>query len=356
MATPVTKRLMREAQQMAKNPVREFVAYPLENNLLEWHFTMRGPENSPYAEGLYHGRVMVPNNYPFAPPDVVLITPNGRFELERKICLSISSYHPENWQSTWGIATVLTALRDFMLTPGNNGIGAVEYPAEVRQKLAAQSRTFLCPDCGQRVADHVEVMDAARPGTGADTAVPPTPTTATTPAEPPRGPGPEGAADKPEPQSEAAASPAVQAEVSQAASPSADSVGAKEPCHPSEDKGARVPARGEAAVEATETEDRPLADGGAGAVQEAAPDAPQEPRVAILRRGGGVEVQLSAAFVDSLLHVVALLFAFMLLKKLLLDAPRPETSAGALVRMLWSTLRAWTTVDSRAGPLSEEDL
>ena len=28
--------------------------------------------------------------------------PNGRFELNQKICLSASAYHPEMWQASWG--------------------------------------------------------------------------------------------------------------------------------------------------------------------------------------------------------------------------------------------------------------
>ena len=36
--------------------------------------------------------------------------PNGRFELNKKICLSISSYHPENWKPTWGSMVQGTAL------------------------------------------------------------------------------------------------------------------------------------------------------------------------------------------------------------------------------------------------------
>lgn len=27
--------------------------------------------------------------------------PNGRFETNTKICLSISNYHPEHWQPSW---------------------------------------------------------------------------------------------------------------------------------------------------------------------------------------------------------------------------------------------------------------
>ena len=31
----------------------------------------------------------------------LFLQPNGRFELNKKICLSISAYHPEYWRPSW---------------------------------------------------------------------------------------------------------------------------------------------------------------------------------------------------------------------------------------------------------------
>ena len=38
---------MREAAEMS-NPTSEYFAAPLEDNLFEWHFTVRGPEDSDF--------------------------------------------------------------------------------------------------------------------------------------------------------------------------------------------------------------------------------------------------------------------------------------------------------------------
>lgn len=146
---------------MVEHPVREFVAYPLEDNMLEFHFSLLGPMDSPYQKGVYHGRVILPHTYPFAPPDVELITPSGRFETNVKLCVSITSYHPENWHATYGVATLLHALRTFMVTPGNNAIGAVDYSDEAKKKMADTSLQFVCPQCHQRVQDHWTQMQLA---------------------------------------------------------------------------------------------------------------------------------------------------------------------------------------------------
>lgn len=50
----------------------------------------------------YVGQILFPTNFPFKPPDIIFITPNGRFQLNKKICLSFTGYHPESW-SNWSI-------------------------------------------------------------------------------------------------------------------------------------------------------------------------------------------------------------------------------------------------------------
>jgi ubiquitin-conjugating enzyme E2 J1 len=32
---------------------------------------------------------------------ICIVQPSGRFEIQKKICLSISNYHPEHWQPSW---------------------------------------------------------------------------------------------------------------------------------------------------------------------------------------------------------------------------------------------------------------
>ncbi len=75
--------------------------------------------------GIYHGRITLPPEYPFKPPSFIMLTPSGRFETNTKICLSISSHHPEHWQPSWSVRTALTALISFLPTPGNGALGSL---------------------------------------------------------------------------------------------------------------------------------------------------------------------------------------------------------------------------------------
>jgi len=144
---PGVKRLMREAAELAE-PTEHYHAEPLDDNLFEWHFTVRGQEGTSFEGGIYHGRIMFPPEYPLKPPSVILLTPNGRFEINRKICLSISDHHPETWQPSWSIRTVLLAIVGFMPTPGKGAIGALDWTDGERKKLAAASVKWSCKVCG----------------------------------------------------------------------------------------------------------------------------------------------------------------------------------------------------------------
>ena len=93
---------MKEAKELEHELSSDFNARPLEDDLFEWHFTLRGPPNTEYEKGLYHGRIILPPEYPFKPPHIIILTPNGRFETGKKICLSITGHHPEYWQPAWG--------------------------------------------------------------------------------------------------------------------------------------------------------------------------------------------------------------------------------------------------------------
>ncbi|CAP72805.1 uncharacterized protein PODANS_2_2340, partial [Podospora anserina S mat+] len=135
---------VKEAQELTNHPSPFFLASPLETDLFEWHFTLLGPPSSPYENGLYHGRINLPPSYPLRPPSFRFLTPSGRFEVNREICLSISGHHEETWQPAWGIRTALVALRSFMETDVKGQLGGLEAGSEVRRRLAGESRGWVC--------------------------------------------------------------------------------------------------------------------------------------------------------------------------------------------------------------------
>ncbi|KAK3712008.1 hypothetical protein LTR37_009320 [Vermiconidia calcicola] len=147
---PTLKRILREASELASQPSPDYHAAPLETDLFEWHFTLRGPPApSPFEGGIYHGRIILPPAYPLKPPSFRFLTPTGRFEVNREICLSISGHHEETWQPAWGIRTALVAIRSFMDTDAKGQLGGMDASVEMRRRLAGQSKAWKCGACGK---------------------------------------------------------------------------------------------------------------------------------------------------------------------------------------------------------------
>lgn len=74
------KRLLKEAQELHE-PTEEYYTQPLEDNLFEWHFTVRGPPETDFEGGVYHGRIILPSEYPMKPPNIIFLTVSFRFIL-----------------------------------------------------------------------------------------------------------------------------------------------------------------------------------------------------------------------------------------------------------------------------------
>jgi len=145
---PAVKRILGEYKELQKDPSDQYKAFPMEDNLFEWHFTIRGPKGTDFEGGVYHGKILLPSEYPYKPPDFVFLTPNGRFSCGEKICLTVSAYHPEHWQPSWSMRTALLAIIGFMPTKGEGAIGALDYTPEERKLLAKRSWQFTCNRCG----------------------------------------------------------------------------------------------------------------------------------------------------------------------------------------------------------------
>ena len=153
--SPTIKRILKEAAELSAHPDPTLHAAPLESNLFEWHFTIAGPPSTPYSDGIYHGRIVLPPTYPLRPPSFRFLTPSGRFEVNREICLSISGHHEETWQPAWGIRTALWALRAFMEGDAKGQVGGMEMPQKERERLAGESRSWRCQGCGGRSNEEI---------------------------------------------------------------------------------------------------------------------------------------------------------------------------------------------------------
>uniref|UniRef100_A0A0A9YY42 Ubiquitin-conjugating enzyme E2 J2 n=4 Tax=Lygus hesperus TaxID=30085 RepID=A0A0A9YY42_LYGHE len=140
-----TSRLKQDYLRLKKDPIPYIVAEPLPSNILEWHYVMFGPDRSPYQGGIYHGKLVFPREFPFKPPSIYMITPNGRFKTNTRLCLSISDFHPDMWNPAWSVSTILTGLLSFMLETSPT-LGSVETSEEEKRQLAYRSLSHNLSD------------------------------------------------------------------------------------------------------------------------------------------------------------------------------------------------------------------
>jgi hypothetical protein len=85
--------------------------------------------------------LVFPKEYPHQPPSILMITPSGRFEVNTRLCLSMSDFHPETWNPSWGVETILVGLLSFMLDKTEPATtGGLHTSNARRRALAQQSR------------------------------------------------------------------------------------------------------------------------------------------------------------------------------------------------------------------------
>lgn len=133
------KRLVGDLRLLKNDPLEFLDALPDEKDLLTWYFIVKGPESSDFKGGYYLGKIMHSPEYPFKSPDFMMLTPNGRFMDNKKICLSNSSYHSSEWSAMWNVKSILMGFLSIMLDDNENGISHIHDSKQSRSVMAANS-------------------------------------------------------------------------------------------------------------------------------------------------------------------------------------------------------------------------
>jgi hypothetical protein len=89
-----------------------------------------------------------------------MITPSGRFQVDKKICTSMTSFHPSTWNPAWSVATILTGLLSFMLSDENT-TGSIASTIADKRSFAEKSHAWNLTNKKFRVS-HVVLSDFFR--------------------------------------------------------------------------------------------------------------------------------------------------------------------------------------------------
>merc|ERR1712217_369900 len=93
--------------------------FPAQDNLNFWRALIEGPPNSPFEGGVFALAIIIPNNYPFQPPNITFETPVYHCNVSDsgKICLDILQDH---WSPALSVAKCLEAIRMMFKNPDTN--------------------------------------------------------------------------------------------------------------------------------------------------------------------------------------------------------------------------------------------
>ncbi len=115
-------------------------------DILNWHAVIAGPENSPYEGGSFTVLLTFPDTYPFKAPDIKFVTKIYHPNVSSAGAICAELIHA-TWGPTLNVSHVLGVLRNMLATPNldspvDDAIAAEarDNPAEFDRKARAQTK------------------------------------------------------------------------------------------------------------------------------------------------------------------------------------------------------------------------
>jgi len=91
---PVTtiKRLQQDLKSIQNEPIEGvYVELYDDSNFFDWRIFFEGPKDTPFENGIYEAKLKFPTEYPYAPPELVIISKfyHPNVYTDGKVCLSV---------------------------------------------------------------------------------------------------------------------------------------------------------------------------------------------------------------------------------------------------------------------------
>jgi len=111
------RRINKELIDLNRDPPTNCSAGPVGDDMFHWQATIMGPEDSPYAGGIFFLNIHFPSDYPFKPPKVNFTTKIYHCNINSNgaICLDILK---DQWSPALTISKVLLSISS-LLTDAN---------------------------------------------------------------------------------------------------------------------------------------------------------------------------------------------------------------------------------------------
>jgi len=119
MATPAKRRLMRDFKKLQDDPPSGISGAPMENNIMQWHAIIFGPQDTPFEDGTFELILQFSEEYPNKPPIVKFVSKmfHPNVYADGAICLDILQ---SKWSPTYDVAAILTSIQSLLSDPNPN--------------------------------------------------------------------------------------------------------------------------------------------------------------------------------------------------------------------------------------------
>nr|DAC74103.1 TPA_exp: ubiquitin-conjugating enzyme E2 N [Thraustochytrium sp. LLF1b] len=151
MASGLPRRIVVETKRLQSEPVAGIQCMPFPGNPRHFQVVLMGPEETPYAGGVFHLELFLPADYPMAPPKVRFMTKMFHPNIDKlgRICLDILK---DKWSPALQVRTVLLSISALLSAPEpddpldheiaemwkNDKEGAEQMAAEYTQEYASK--------------------------------------------------------------------------------------------------------------------------------------------------------------------------------------------------------------------------
>ncbi|XP_039739524.1 ubiquitin-conjugating enzyme E2 T isoform X2 [Pteropus medius] len=176
-------RLKRELQLLATEPPPGITCWQ-DTHRDDLRAQILGGADTPYEKGVFKLEVVIPERYPFEPPQIRFLTPiyHPNIDSAGRICLDILKLPPKGaWRPSLSIATVLTSIQLLMSEPNPDDPLVADVSSEFKynkpvflrnarqwtEKHARPSREVRCscgPDLAAAAAADPDADEEEAPG------------------------------------------------------------------------------------------------------------------------------------------------------------------------------------------------
>jgi len=134
------KRINRELQDLGRDPPANCSAGPIGDDLFNWQATIMGPDDSPYAGGVFFLSITFPPDYPFKPPKVSFTTRIYHCNINNNggICLDILK---DQWSPALTISKVLLSICSLLTDPNPDDPLVPEIAQQLRDNKEKHNAT-----------------------------------------------------------------------------------------------------------------------------------------------------------------------------------------------------------------------